>query len=240
MNMVNATTRYSPFQLCMGRSPRTLPPLIPSHHSLHSTSDSCSADHIIQQLHEDVAEAQDHMLQAKVTTSHYTNQHQGPEDVFVPGNLVMLLTFHCCHEYTQRGDKRTVKFLMVLSQLWRHTLKCLPTHSSSPIVHNTMLPSILLNYVVTMLMILHFFPTGNYLILAPFLQLTASKSTMLKQSSTNTDTDTDTNTLFDGLVMDRNTTYGFPHASSSTVQCQRHGWRLRVTGRVYGSFSLGF
>ena len=68
------------------------------------------ATKVIQQLQDDIVEAQDNMLCAKVMTSHFANWHCGPKEVFIPGDKAMLSTFHQRHEYTWQGKKRTAKF----------------------------------------------------------------------------------------------------------------------------------
>jgi hypothetical protein len=72
MNSVNGSTGFSPFQLRLGRSPRLIPPIVPSQLSY---PEAVSAADIITKLNRDVAEAKDNMLQAKVYQSHYANEH---------------------------------------------------------------------------------------------------------------------------------------------------------------------
>jgi hypothetical protein len=60
MNTVNASTKFSGFQLHLGRSPHVIPPIATSASSSPLLE---STEHIIQQLNDDVAEARDNFLQ---------------------------------------------------------------------------------------------------------------------------------------------------------------------------------
>jgi hypothetical protein len=74
MNMLNTSTGFSNFQLHLGRTPRIIPPLIPQNIPAELQTASSSAETIINQLSNDVAEAQDNLLQAKVFQAHFANQ----------------------------------------------------------------------------------------------------------------------------------------------------------------------
>jgi hypothetical protein len=65
MNTVNLSTGFSPFQLCMGRSPCVIPPLtlpVPA-----SDKDEIKAWKIIKELKILTMEAQDNLLRAKIS-----------------------------------------------------------------------------------------------------------------------------------------------------------------------------
>ena len=64
MNMVNASTAFSPFHLKTGRSPHVIPPLTPA--PTTATTAELDARQIISQLELDVKEAQDNLLVAKI------------------------------------------------------------------------------------------------------------------------------------------------------------------------------
>lgn len=91
MNSINASTGFSPFQLWMGQSPRVIPPLI-------STADGSIEDiramDMIEQLQLDVKEAQDNLLQAKISQSLSANEHCSNEFPFEKGNQVVLSALH--------------------------------------------------------------------------------------------------------------------------------------------------
>ena len=110
MNTVNASTNYSGFQLCLGRSPWIIPPIVPSHLSPELRSAGPAAEAMIAQLQNDVADTKDNLLLAKVTQAHHTKSSQADEIVYNVGDKVMLSTFHRWREYKWRGEKRVAKF----------------------------------------------------------------------------------------------------------------------------------
>jgi hypothetical protein len=87
MNTVNASTGFSPFQLCMGRSPHVIPPLIASEDG--ALEDICASD-VIRWLTLDVKEAQDNMLRAKLSQSLVVNEHRTDDFPFEKGGRVVL------------------------------------------------------------------------------------------------------------------------------------------------------
>jgi hypothetical protein len=64
----------------------------------------------IKEIQNAEAEAKDNLLQAKVTQAHFANQHQGKDDIFVVGDLVMLSTLHHRQQYKKKNEKRVAKF----------------------------------------------------------------------------------------------------------------------------------
>jgi hypothetical protein len=112
MNSVNTSTGFSPFQLCLGRSPRIIPPLIPNSltPTVAASPEGIRASELISCLSDNENEAKDNLLQAKIFQSHYANQHRGPEVVYKEGDKVMLSTLHRRHEYKKKGKKHVAKF----------------------------------------------------------------------------------------------------------------------------------
>lgn len=109
MNSVNASTRFSGFQIRMGCSPRIIPPLIPGTIS-DGTSEETAACNMITQIEADVCEAKDALLGAKIMQAFCANKACGPEDVYLVGDKVMLATLHRRREF-KAGDKtRVAKF----------------------------------------------------------------------------------------------------------------------------------
>ena len=94
MNTVNASTGYSGFQLCLGRSPRIIPPIVPSNLSPELCSAGTAAEKVIAQLQDDVADARDNLLLAKVAQAHHARMSHGMEIMYNVGDRVMLSTFH--------------------------------------------------------------------------------------------------------------------------------------------------
>lgn len=94
MNTPNASTDFSPFQLCMGQLPHIIPPLLGTDLNNIPPEHVLSAKQIIQKLATDINKAKDNLLQAKVSMAHYANTHHGPEVKYEIGNWVMLSTLH--------------------------------------------------------------------------------------------------------------------------------------------------
>jgi hypothetical protein len=65
---------------------------------------------LITHLHEDVAEAKDNLIQAKVFQAHFANQNRSPDHPFQVSDKVMLSTFHWHHEFKKKGEQRATKF----------------------------------------------------------------------------------------------------------------------------------
>jgi len=110
MNTINASTKFSGFQLHLGRSPRVIPPIIPQTLPLELLNAADTAMTTIQQLTNDVAEARDNLLLTKITQTFHANASRGTDPNYKPGDLVMLSTKHRRHEYKKKGERRTAKF----------------------------------------------------------------------------------------------------------------------------------
>ena len=75
MNSVNASTGFSNFQIRLGRSPRLIPPIVPTTITdlRSNATESVCAQELIKTIKMDVAEAKDNLIQAKVFQTHYAN-----------------------------------------------------------------------------------------------------------------------------------------------------------------------
>ena len=84
MNSVNAPTGSLNFQLRLGRTPRIIPPLIPTilSNPLTAKDDTSCAIRVIERVQMDVAEAKDNLLLAKIFQVHHANIHRSPEPPF--------------------------------------------------------------------------------------------------------------------------------------------------------------
>lgn len=113
MNTVNASTGFSGFQLKLGRSPRLIPPLMPSElpPDLVNSSEAAVAEAVIRQVSKDVADARDNMLAAKVAQTHSANASRGTEVTYKVGDKVMLSTYNRRRDYKRKGQKRAAKFM---------------------------------------------------------------------------------------------------------------------------------
>ena len=112
MNSMNASTGFSNFQLCLGHSPRIIPPIIPDGltEPISVSSESICTQIVIDQLQTDVAEAKDNLLQAEMFQTHYANLNRSPKIPFSIGDKVMLSTLHCHQEFKKKGEKWAAKF----------------------------------------------------------------------------------------------------------------------------------
>jgi hypothetical protein len=110
MNAMNTSTGLSGFQVQMGRSPRILPPLIPS--PARATVDKVAAHKIVSDIFSFEAEAKDALLASKVNQAHYTNLHRSAEDTFSTGDKVLLKMLHRMREYKDDDKKRILKFIL--------------------------------------------------------------------------------------------------------------------------------
>ena len=105
LNTVNASMGFLGFQLKIGCSPRLIPPvlnLLPM--ELSGTKEAVNTASLIKQITVNVQDAKDALAAAKISQAYYANAHHGVEDVFVIGDLVMLSTFNCRHEYKKKGE----------------------------------------------------------------------------------------------------------------------------------------
>ena len=109
MNTINATTGFMPFQLQLGWSPHLISPLIPPHPS--SSQEDISACEIIQKLQNNILEAQDNLLHAKISQSVEANKHCSLTFPFVIGSCIWLTTLHQHNKYKVKGKKRVAKFM---------------------------------------------------------------------------------------------------------------------------------
>jgi len=108
MNTVNTLTGYSSFQLCLGLSPRLIPPLVPPQNEDNAEPPDISL--ILEQLHNNISNAQDSLTTTKIYQAHYANAHHRVEENFQEGDFVMLNTKNCHHKYKAKNQKRSAKF----------------------------------------------------------------------------------------------------------------------------------
>jgi hypothetical protein len=112
MNSVNSSLGLSNFQLRLGQSPCLIPPIIPDviNAPMSKDADALCAHEVISKMQDDLAEAKDNLLQAKIFQTHYTNQNRSPDIPFKIGDKVMLSTLHRHQEFKKKGEKRAAKF----------------------------------------------------------------------------------------------------------------------------------
>ena len=86
MNTINTSMGFTPFQLRMGWSLRLIPPLVTPLPT--SSEEEISAHDVIKKLQNDVLEAQDNLLRAKISQSVEANKHRSLTFPFVIGSCV--------------------------------------------------------------------------------------------------------------------------------------------------------
>lgn len=106
MSTVNISTGFAPFQLRLGMSPRTIPPLLND-----GSTRSMEASQLIEKIQDYTAEAKDSLLAAKISQSIQANTSHRQEIPFNVGDLVYLSTSNRRREYTHAGDGRVTKFM---------------------------------------------------------------------------------------------------------------------------------
>lgn len=93
MNTENASTGLSPFQLCLCRSPHTIPLIIPSRLAAPTLEVEHARD-FLERINTIVHDGKDNLSVAKVSQAQATNKHQGKAETFVEGDHVMLSTLN--------------------------------------------------------------------------------------------------------------------------------------------------
>jgi len=127
MNTVNTSTGFSGFQLHLGRSPRLIPPIVPTNLPDNLRSAASNAEDVASLIQTDVMEAQDNLLQAKIFQEHYANSNRGEEFVYQVNDEVMLSTFNRRRDFRKKGEKRSAKFF----PRWDGPYKIIKSHPES-------------------------------------------------------------------------------------------------------------
>ena len=119
MNMINASTGYSGFQLHLGRSPCMILPIVSD--TLPLTETTQPASFFINRLLNNVADAHDSLLLAKISQMYHVNQSRNPDPIFLISDRVMLSTTNHHHTYKKKGKKCVTKFFPWWDGLYKIT-----------------------------------------------------------------------------------------------------------------------
>ena len=109
MNTVNRSTKYTPFQLRFGKTPRILPPLTSSYPS--ATKEATNARELIVQIQTDVADAKDNLMLAKISQSFQANKHRTDSFPYKVGDWIWIDTDNCRREFKDVTKGRTAKLM---------------------------------------------------------------------------------------------------------------------------------
>ena len=144
MNTINRSTGFTPFQLRFGKSPRILPPILPT--PADDPVLTSARDHISHMIPLEL-EAKDNLLTAKLHQAAAQNRHRRSDFPFRTGDRVVLSTAHRRHEYKSEDEKRVAKFMprfdgpyMIISTNERHstvTLDLPNAPNAFPVFHTS-------------------------------------------------------------------------------------------------------
>ena len=109
MNTINVSTGFTPFQLCFGKLPQILPPLVPTDKTTEGPK--VATQMLINQMAMVEMEAHDALLNMKTTQASMANMHHNLSFLFKVGSRVLLSTFHHRKEYKSDENHHTTKFM---------------------------------------------------------------------------------------------------------------------------------
>ena len=78
---------------------------------LRPSREHISAHEVINQLAQDVADAKDNLMVAKISQSYHANKNHRDDPEYEIGNSVMLSTLHQWREHKLKGEKQVAKFM---------------------------------------------------------------------------------------------------------------------------------
>jgi len=107
MNTVNKSMGYSPFQLKYGRSPRILPHF---ENTMPVNKEDLDAMEIIERIQQNVADAKDNLMLAKISQAYFANGKHSPKIVYKVGDKVMLSTSNRRREFKEKPGVEERKF----------------------------------------------------------------------------------------------------------------------------------
>ena len=136
MNTINASTKFSPFQLHIGRSPRLIPPITNREKRKGGETDAVK---LMERMQTDLAEAKDNLMLAKIFQADQANRRRTPEDAYQVNDLVLLSTANRRKEYATTGSGRSAKLFPRHDGPYRIT-KAFP-HTSTYQLHIPNAPS---------------------------------------------------------------------------------------------------
>ena len=109
MNTVNKSTKFTPFQLRFGKSPRVLPALIEPRDNI--SVEQISVRTVCEWVTIGVADAWDNLMLSKIAQSYSANVHRKDDIEYKAGDLVMLSTVNRRKNYKNAEESRVAKLI---------------------------------------------------------------------------------------------------------------------------------
>lgn len=109
MNTINKSTKYTPFQLRFGKTPRILPPLPTAYPS--TSREASSTCEIIDRIQIDVADAKDNLLLAKISQSAQANKYRTDSFPYKVGDWAWIDTDNRRRKLVNVAKGRTAKLM---------------------------------------------------------------------------------------------------------------------------------
>jgi len=109
MNTINKSTKYTPFQLRLGKSPRVIPTLVEA--TADASKEQISARAVCEQIAIDVSDARDNLMVSKIAQAYSANTRRSEGREYKAGDWVMLSTINRRKEYKNADEKRVAKFM---------------------------------------------------------------------------------------------------------------------------------
>ena len=117
-------------------SPHLIPSIIPTSLPVELHYTGSSAEAIISRITNDIVDAKDNLLLAKLTQASTANTIHSQEMWYQVGNKEVLSTLHGHHEYKQKGDRCATNFFPRWDGLYM-IIKVYPESSSYSLNNNT-------------------------------------------------------------------------------------------------------
>jgi hypothetical protein len=105
INTDNVSTKFSGFQLHLGCSPRLI-----SSFNREVPIVAQPAGDFVERLQQDMDNAKDSLMLAKITQAYQQSKRRGPEPDYMINDMVMLFIKNRRWKFNKKREKRTAKF----------------------------------------------------------------------------------------------------------------------------------